>query len=74
MRNLEDVGRRLDVEIERLKRFFKDEVKPTTERELVTVLRSAARHLEELARDLETHSSGGAKPKPSSAKPSEKAK
>lgn len=71
MRNLEEVGRVMDSEIEKLKRFFNEEVKPTTQRELVTALRSAARHLEELARDLETHPPGGGSAKPS-AQPSVK--
>ncbi len=60
MRNVEELGRLLDRELEKLRQFFEQEVKPTTERELASVLRSTAQRLEELARVLEDRSPAGA--------------
>ena len=53
MRNLEEVGRMLDREMEKLRQFFETEVKPTTQRELASAMHSVAKRLEELARELD---------------------
>jgi len=45
MVNLEDVGRKLDRELEKLRRFFATELRPTTERKAVEVLRRAKERL-----------------------------
>ena len=55
MPNFEDVGRVIDREVEKLRKFIEGEVKPTTERQLVVALRAASKHLGELAEKLEAH-------------------
>jgi len=53
MTRFEQAGRTIDRELEKLRRFFETEVKPTTQRRAVQVLRAASKRLTELARDLE---------------------
>jgi hypothetical protein len=53
MRSLEEMGRTLDREMEKLREFFEKEVKPTTQRELASAMHSVANRLEELARELD---------------------
>ena len=57
MAHLEEVGRKLDRELEKLRRFFEAEVKPTTERKAVEVLRIASKRLSELAEEIESRAS-----------------
>ncbi len=54
MPSLEEVGRVLDGELSRLRRFLVDEVTPSTLRAAVETLRNASSRLEELAQQLET--------------------
>lgn len=61
MANFEEVGRTLDREFAKLRRFLAGEVKPATERQLVVALRAASRHLGELAEKLESR--GAAAPR-----------
>ena len=57
MGHLEDVGRKLDRELEKLRRFFETELKPTTERKAVEVLRNASKRLGKLAEEIESRAS-----------------
>jgi len=57
MVNLEDVGRKLDRELEKLRRFFETELRPTTERKAVEVLRTASKRLGKLAEEIESRAS-----------------
>ena len=57
MAHLEEVGRKLDRELEKLRRFFETEVKPTTERKAAEVLRIASKRLSELAEEIESRAS-----------------
>jgi len=57
MVNLEDVGRKLDRELEKLRRFFATELRPTTERKAVEVLRTASKRLGKLAEEIESRAS-----------------
>ena len=57
MVNLEDVGRKLDREIEKLRRFVETELRPTTERKAIKVLRAASERLGKLAEELESRAS-----------------
>ncbi len=53
MPNFKEVGRRIEEEVQKLRRFFETEVKPTTERTAIEVLRSVSKRLAELAEELE---------------------
>jgi len=57
MVNLEDVGRKLDRELEKLRRFFATELRPTTERKAAVVLRTASKRLGKLAEEIESRAS-----------------
>ena len=54
MANLEDIGRKLDRELEKLRRFFETELRPTTERKAIEVLRTASKRLGKLAEEIES--------------------
>lgn len=60
MANFEQVGRRLDRELKKLRRYLEDEVKPATARKAAAALRKASAGLSEAARQLEAR---GAKKK-----------
>ena len=53
MDNFEDIGRRLDEEIKRLRRYVEEEVAPETERHTASFLREASAKLTEAAVKLE---------------------
>ena len=53
MATFEDVGRTIDREVEKLRRFFEAEVRPSTERRLVAALRAASKRLTQLAEELD---------------------
>lgn len=53
MASFEEIGRSVDEELARLKRFFRDEVRPTTRRRLAEALRRASARLSSLAEELE---------------------
>ena len=54
MRNLEEVGRKLDRELNKLRHFLETELRPTTERKSVELLRNASKRLSELAEEIES--------------------
>ena len=60
MATFEEVGQAVDREVERLRHFFETEVRPSTQRQLVTALRAASKRLEELAEKLDAHDTGPA--------------
>ena len=62
MAKFEEIGRTIDQELEKFRRFFESEVKPTTQRRLVAALRAASASLDKAAKDLEAR--GARKPKP----------
>ena len=54
MDKFEEIGRRLDEELTRLRRYVEDEVAPETERRTVQFLREVSEKLAEASRKLET--------------------
>lgn len=53
MPSFEDTGRVIDRELEKLRTFLENEVRPVTKQRAVEALRSAARRLADLAEKLE---------------------
>ncbi len=53
MDKFEEIGRRLDEEITRLRKFVEDEVAPETEKRTAELLRQASEKLAEASRKLE---------------------
>lgn len=51
--NFEEAGRAIDREVAKLVTFLDKKAKPATRQETAKLLRRAARHLSELARNLE---------------------
>lgn len=54
MTNFEEVGQVIDSEVECLRRYVEEEVRPSTRRKLVEALRAASKRLEKLAEQLDT--------------------
>ena len=59
MPTLEEFGRRVDVEIEKLKQYFETELKPNATRRTAVFLREASKRLGEMAEELESSKPGG---------------
>jgi len=53
MANFERIGRNLDKELERLRRYIKKEVKPSARRKAVLALQKASKSLAGAAKQLE---------------------
>lgn len=53
MANFEQLGRKLDKELEKLHRYIENEVKPATRRKAVQALRKASERLADAAKKLE---------------------
>jgi len=53
MSALEDAGRAIDRELEKLRHFFESDVRPTTQRKAVEALRAAAERLSKLADQMD---------------------
>ena len=53
MDKFEDIGKRLDEELTRLRKYGEEEVAPATEKRTAQVLREASEKLSEAARKLE---------------------
>jgi hypothetical protein len=51
--NFEDVGRAIDREFEKLRKFLNDEVRPETKKETAEFLRKSAARLSKIAERLE---------------------
>ena len=54
MDKFEELGKRLDEELTRLRKYLEDEVAPATEKRTAQVLREASEKLSEAARKLES--------------------
>ena len=69
MDKFEDIGKRLDEELTRLRTYVEEEVAPATEKRTAQVLREASEKLSEAARKLEARiaaraAQDSAEPKP----------
>jgi len=53
MDNFEEIGRRIDVEMERLRRYVDEELAPETERRTASFLRDVSGKLDQFAKKLE---------------------
>jgi hypothetical protein len=53
MTTFEDAGRTIDRELQKLRRFFAEEVQPATQRRAIEALRAASGELAKLAECLE---------------------
>jgi len=53
MDNFEEIGRRIDAEMERLRRYVDEEIAPETERRTASFLRDVSGKLDQFARKLE---------------------
>jgi hypothetical protein len=51
--NFQDAGRTIDGEFEKLRKYFKDEVRPETKKEAAEFLRKSAERLTKMAERLE---------------------
>jgi hypothetical protein len=51
--NFEDVGRAIDREFEKLRKYFNDEVRPETKKEAAEFLRKSAARMTKMAERLE---------------------
>ncbi len=51
--NFEEVGRQIDRELKKLRRYLEKEVKPATGRKAVAALRKASERLADAAKELE---------------------
>lgn len=71
MAALDDFGKALEAELERLRRFLSEEFVPHTRRAAIEALRTAGNRLEELATDLEARTK--TEEKPSETQPGDKA-
>ncbi len=64
MDNFEDIGRRLDEELKRLRRYVEEEVAPETERRTAQFLREVSVKLTEAASKLEARNAARNPPSP----------
>jgi hypothetical protein len=69
MDKFEEIGRRIDAEMERLRRYVDEEIAPETERRTATFLRDVSGKLDEFAAKLEARTSRRAPPAPEDPKP-----
>jgi hypothetical protein len=69
MDKFEEIGRRIDAEMERLRRYVDEEIAPETERRTATFLRDVSGKLDEFAAKLEARMSRRAPPSPEDPKP-----
>jgi len=61
MESLEEIGRRLDLELDRLFKVVREEVKPTTQRKAAAMLRKFSKALSDVAAQIETRLEGNRK-------------
>ena len=57
MDNFEDIGRRIDAEMERLRKYVEEEIAPETERRTASFLRDVSGKLDQFAQKLEARMS-----------------
>jgi len=64
MDKFEEIGKRIDAEVERLRRYLDEEVAPETERRTASFLRDVSGKLDEFAAKLEARMSRRTPPSP----------
>jgi len=64
MDKFEEIGRRLDAELTRLRKYVEEEVAPETERRTAQFLREVSEKLAEASRKLECRVAGRTQPPP----------
>jgi hypothetical protein len=69
MDKFEELGRRLDEELTRLRKYVEDEVAPETERRTAQFLREVSEKLAEASKKLETRVANRKTPNPQEPKP-----
>lgn len=69
MDKFEEIGKRLDEELTRLRKYLEDEVAPATEKRTAQALREASEKLSEAARKLEARVAARASQDSSESKP-----
>ena len=69
MDKFEEIGRRIDAEMERLRRYVDEEIAPETERRTASFLRDVSGKLDEFATKLEGRMSRRTPPPPEDPKP-----
>lgn len=66
MDNFEEIGRRIDAEMERLRKYVDEEIAPETERRTASFLRDVSGKLDQFAQKLEARMARRSSPAPSS--------
>jgi hypothetical protein len=67
MDNFEEIGRRIDAEMERLRKYVDEEIAPETERRTASFLRDVSGKLEQFAQKLEARMARRTSPTPASS-------
>ena len=62
MDNFEEIGRRIDAEMERLRRYVDEEIAPETEKRTASFLRDVSGKLDQFAQKLEARMSRRSSP------------
>jgi hypothetical protein len=71
MDNFEEIGRRIDAEMERLRRYVDEELAPETEKRTASFLRDVSGKLDQFAQKLEARMARRSPPSPSSSSSSQ---
>jgi hypothetical protein len=71
MDNFEEIGRRIDAEMERLRKYVDEEIAPETERRTASFLRDVSGKLDQFAQKLEARMSRRSSPSSSPSSSSE---
>jgi hypothetical protein len=71
MDNFEEIGRRIDAEMERLRKYVDEEIAPETERRTASFLRDVSGKLDQFAQKLEARMSRRGSPASSPSSSSE---
>jgi len=69
MDNFEEIGRRIDAEMERLRKYVDEEIAPETERRTASFLRDVSGKLDQFAQKLEARMSRRSASSPSAQTP-----
>ncbi|HEY2820421.1 MAG TPA: hypothetical protein VGJ06_05205 [Candidatus Acidoferrum sp.] len=69
MDNFEEIGRRIDAEMERLRRYVDEEIAPETEKRTASFLRDVSGKLDQFAKKLEARMARRSPSAPETATP-----
>jgi hypothetical protein len=69
MDNFEEIGRRIDAEMERLRKYVDEEIAPETERRTASFLRDVSGKLDQFAQKLEARMSRRSPSSPATQNP-----